>query len=217
MKLRNLAAALTLLVTTACVQHTVQKKPIVDATTGMQSLSAFGGSVTFPQATWVKGALSDAESEFHREQHGGNVVWEQIPKGQSFQSWQQLYAVSAQSRRAADQTILTSAVETGYVYMLVCGPENFEVITISQSLVDATYVYVCENSPKLSVVGYGEGIGEVSLHRVAFAGSAVFKVYHSWRGPKFDFQDRSTWPVSNDELDKVKERFRQISFSDSGS
>ncbi|MEQ9328100.1 MAG: hypothetical protein RJQ21_12495 [Rhodospirillales bacterium] len=212
MKLTNLAAALTLLITTACVQHTVQKKPTVDPATGLQSVSAFGHRVVFPPAVWVKGSDDGAESEYFSSGDSRFALWEQIPKGQSFDSWQQMYAV--QIVPAENGTAIASKLllDTTSVFIGSCRPGGFESVRLSGSPTEGTFLFICENVSGLNRFGYRDGMGEVAIFRFVGTGTAAFKIYHEWRGPKFRFLDRDSWPVSREAVEEAKKLIGSVSF-----
>lgn len=136
---------------------------------------------------------------------------EQIPKGQKFENWSQLYAVAAFNigSLSFEQFIQQSLG----VYVQTCGKENFKMQVLGKTEKSFVTIVFCENSPNSTGGGYGPGIGEITLFYMAKPFGTNIKIYHHWKGDSFDAADKSSWPVDEAAIKIMVERFKSIELS----
>ena len=174
-----------------------------------QVIKVFDTKVKYPAASWQDDRLVDA-SEYYRQQEGPSFVFEQIPKGEKFDSWTKLYAIHGQMNE--DLTYETYVKASLKVYFEVCGPDNFKLQVLQKSDINITVLIFCEDSPNATMAGYGAGVGEVTLMYLARPKTAFIKVYQHWRGDAYKAADQSSWPVGIDAVQMMIKRFQRIAF-----
>lgn len=174
-----------------------------------QVIKVFDTSVKYPAASWQDDRLVDS-SEYYRNQQGPAFVFEQIPKGEKFESWSKLYAIHGQMNE--NLTFETYVKASLQVYFEVCGADNFKLQVLQKSDVHITVLIFCEDSPNGTMAGYGAGVGEVTLMYLARPKTAFIKIYQHWRGDAYKAADQSSWPASMDEVQMMIKRFKHIAF-----
>ncbi len=53
-------------------------------------------------------------------------------------------------------------------------------------------------------------MGAVVIQRLSLVNNVILVINHEWRGKAYDFADRDTWPVSDQELKRMLGRFGRI-------
>lgn len=163
-----------------------------------QVITLFDAIASHPGPSW-QSTDNLLGSEVNRSQQGPSFILEQIPKGEAFKSWKRLYGVFAlkQPGLGLNDFINMSLAP----FLNACGKENFFANVVEKKETSLLVRVICQNTPQAPPnIGYGEGIGEISLIWFGQSGSTLVKIYQQWRGAKFDANAIATWPVSTDEL-----------------
>ncbi|MDX5594453.1 hypothetical protein [Pseudovibrio sp. SPO723] len=179
----------------------------------IQSIQVYEAVISYPPPMWIKAGEPIGQSEYFRHQNGPEFIFEQIPKGQKFESWTQLYAVRGDYIKLDQDVSLDAYLSMSLQpFIDICGQENATVQRISESGSSGTFLLICQDTPHAPEGGvYGKGTGEVALFHFAKVNDTFVKVYHEWRGKSFLVQNPETWPVKQDVLVSAIERFQSIS------
>ena len=182
-----------------------------------QVINIFDAVVIFPAPSWQTSMTPFAESELFRNQKGPVFIFEQIPKGESFEAWSQLYAVhGAYLPKADNLTIKKYANLNMEGFIQSCGRQNISITKLKDSASVLTILLFCAASPHgQSKLGYGPDKGEIALMTFRRQDDTFIKIYHEWRGKKFAAADESTWPVAPAVLNEIIRRFKGIHISKS--
>ena len=191
--------------------------PVTGSAQSAQQLAEPGGSqirlgdtwTQFPYPSWQKTNNTLAETRLMRQQRGDTLILAMIPKNQKAQEWKNQYTLYGTFNETLTlRQFMNSSVG---VFLAACGRENFKLRKVLRQPSSAIVVVYCKNSPSgPAEYGYGEGVGEVTLMWIGKHENSFIKVYEQWRGPKFDFADASSWPVSNSILNRSIARFSGI-------
>lgn len=160
-----------------------------------QQIRLYDTILRYPMPSWVDvtGDLLK-QSEYSRQQKGNYFIFEQIPKGEAFDSWTALYAVAAVHKPdfSFKQFLGASIAQIGQK----CGKSNLNYERLSQDESSAMLVIVCGSYAKADgQFGYAPDVGDVTVMRFDQAGATFIKTYHHWRGEKFDIEREENWPV----------------------
>jgi len=157
------------------------------------------------------------ESEFYRDQKGPSFIIEQIPKGESFEAWSQLFAIhGSYLPNAQNLTIKQFANVNMRPFIQACGEENISITKLEDATSALTIILFCAASPNGPInLGYGSDKGEIALMTFRRQDDTFIKVYHEWRGPKFTAANNATWPVTPAVLNEMIRRFKNIRISKS--
>jgi len=182
-----------------------------------QTINIYEAVVIYPPATWQTSMNPFEESEFYRDQKGPVFLVEQIPKGESFEAWSQLYAINGTYLpNAQNLTIKQFANLNMGSFSQACGRENISITKLEDSTSALTIILFCAASPHGPVkLGYGPDKGEIALMTFRRQDDTFIKVYHEWRGKQFDAADNATWPVTPTVLNEMIRRFKGIHISKS--
>jgi len=182
-----------------------------------QVINIFDAAVQYPSPGWQQTMKPFSESEVYRDQKGPSFIFEQIPKGESFEAWTQLYAVhGAYLPKAGNLTIKKYANLNMDGYIQSCGRENISISKLEDSTNALTIILFCAASPNGPTnLGYGADKGEISLMTFRRQDSTFIKIYHEWRGKTFNAADNSTWPVTSAALNEMIRRFQSVRVSKS--
>ena len=187
----------------------------VDAAAVPQQINLYDAFLEFPQPAWITGQIEQGDildrSEFFKEQKGPQFILEQIPAGESFARWTQLFAVVAEELDAGASIPIGTFVDFSIATnQEACAANRFAFQSLSVSENDAILLMVCgstDHGP--AEFGYGPGVGEISLWRFIVFESTYLKLYQRWRGTAFDIdENREVWPVADAGL---KEMVRRLS------
>lgn len=175
------------------------------------NLRLFDVLAEFPGPTWITTGKISEETEIYRQQSGPQFIFEFVPKGETFERWTQLYAVFAiHSDRLSDQQFINASIG---VFATACGRSNLTLKPAAQLFKGAIVVIYCHNSPQgPAKLGYGDGVGEITVMRLQRVENTHIKLYHHWRGTAFDMDDTAGWPASPAQIDAMVERLKQASF-----
>ncbi len=189
-----------------------ETKDSLDGYKVTHSTRVYDAVVSYPAPSWYQGKDPLNMSENYRNQQGPHFVLEQIPKGESFERWTRMYAVSGTyvgKGRTVPIDAFIDATVAGYVQM--CGRENLAYSPLAQDQNSRTLLLYCqESSMGQAGIGYGPGIGEIALIRFFVVKNTLLKVYQEWRGKAFLARDESSWPVARSEVTMMVERFKEI-------
>lgn len=179
-----------------------------------QIVRIFGAVVSYPAPSWQDDRLLDA-SEYYRVEKQNNFLVEQIPKGERFESWTKLYAVGGYRNLNLDfKTFVASSLN---VYIQACGKDSTKFQSLGGNEISTIVLIFCENSGAgPEQFGYRDGVGEVVIMFMAKAYGTHLKVYQNWRGDSFSTADRSSWPVTEEELKMMINRFSRIKVNRAG-
>jgi hypothetical protein len=187
----------------------------VEASKVSQVIQVYDAVIRYPAPSWFKDGNGLDQSEFFRKQNGPQFIFEQIPKGDKFESWKQLYAIRGDYIKLDKEIPLDAYISMSLKpFIDVCGKERMSFERLAGSQASGTFIMTCEDSPKApSGSGYGKGIGEIALFHFAKVNNTFLKVYHEWRGKSFSGREPSSWPVKPEELKMMIQRFKGISVS----
>lgn len=190
---------------------------MIEAQKVVNGVRVYDVIVNYPPASWVTGRIDTAEvlnlSEYWKNQNGPQFVIEQIPKGEAFEAWSKIYAVSGLHLDQSKGSVPLAAFVRASIapFAQVCGPSNIKLDVKEEAAADVTLVIFCTAMPGAGKVpGYDDGMAEIGLFRFLKAKNTFVKVYQEWRGKPFAVDDTATWPVSQDELGMMIERFKAI-------
>lgn len=121
-------------------------------------------------------------------------IWEAIPKGESFDSWSKLYAITAEYAM------------TGELEQYVNGQINRSADTcenISHQFFDATpssamlFIVICDSYKDQPETG------EISILNMQILNKTLVKNYIHIRGPKFSLDKIDEYPAPVDEIERL--------------
>ncbi len=202
--------AVTLLAFVAPFEASAQSQ--YDGYTLTQSIKIYDAIVEFPPPSWYQGKGPLDFSEIHQQQNGPRFVMEHIPKGERFENWSRMYTLNGIYIGPQQRVPLENYVSSGIVpYAQACGRQNLYVQGVGRDGNSQTVVIYCQNSPKGSkAIGYGHGVGAISLVRFFSVKHTLLKVSQEWRGKAFLSRDEASWPVPRAELETMIKRFAGI-------
>lgn len=179
---------------------------VSDPQTGARSVTLFDAVVRIPPPLWLGSGDPDSQINVFTEKDRSSFVFEQIPKDQDFSSWAQLYAV--RGLLVADTAAYPNALKFAEVSLLkpyeaACGGDNIGVQILESLETRFSAIFLCEDSPNGPPdIGYGPGVGEMQIYRAFKIESTFVEVFLKWRGDAFDRADKTSWPVSEAELNR---------------
>ncbi len=185
----------------------------LDAKKYSQALNMFDAKVSYPAPSWQKTTDAFKEIEYSHQANDNAIILEQIPKGQTFKSWTNLYAVTAQYSKTIPLSVYVNLSTNAF--LVACGKENFETRFLAKNPNAYLFFVFCQNSangpPHL---GYGDGVGEISVMMISKHKDTFVKIYEQWRGKNFSVRDTNSWPVQESEMQKMAQRFKTIRIVD---
>jgi hypothetical protein len=168
--------------------------------------------VEFPSPTWASTPEEATRSHFNREQDGPKFRMEQVPGDESPADWKRLYAIHAlYARNGRFESFRTLSL---YEWAKLCGKGKLAVQSIHEEELHWLVLVVCESTALgPGAEGWGEGVGAVTLMDVQRLSDTYVRVHHTWRGQRFEREDLSSWPVTEQQIREMADRFARIRLS----
>lgn len=193
----------------ASIASTVQAEQANSQKDVTQIINIFDALVQYPSPSWVTPEVPLHGSEYYRNAQGNQFIFEQIPKGEFFESWTKLYAIGGLYAPGVPlQSFVADSLGT---YLKFCGKQHFRIQRVGVSENPFVVIIYCENSPNgPTKFGYGDGKGEITIMWIGHFKNTLMKVYQHWRGKRFSVLDKTSWPVNVAEVQMMARRFATI-------
>ncbi len=173
------------------------------------TIKLFDATASVPLPNWQKGDDVGAESEINRLENESSFLMEFVPKNDSFTDWRRLYAIRAD----VTPSLPLADAYNGQVniYSSVCGKDDVRLQKLSASDAHVLFALICPSSPDgPRKFGYGPDVGEISVFWIGRHNGTIIKIFHHWRGENFDPEDQGSWPVRQEQVQQVIDRFGAI-------
>ena len=166
------------------------------------TLETLGHVLTLPVPAWGEGAGGNDLSAMQLVRTPASPtaeVMELIPADETIDSWTRMIAALAVNEpgypAAAHEDSLVTSFKAG------CQPDKLQMGTAMPDDGDLSRVVVIAcGQYQPGLVGTADGMGEVLIASLFETSAGAVKIYQEWRGPAFDLNDQSTWPVAQEEL-----------------
>ena len=203
-----LARVLVLLITAGFGQPGwAKKKP--DMKYVRAAIKLFDATANIPVPGWQKSLDASHDSRIIQKRNKTDFLLEFIPKREKFERWTRLYAVRAEKNLKLSLAVAYKAQLA--VYVRSCGLGGLKQQILKKSARLVFFVLFCPSSARgPKKFGYGPEVGEISLFWMAKHKATLVKVYHHWRGPRFDLKNMKSWPVSKAHVQDMIARFAAI-------
>ncbi len=150
---------------------------------------------------WSAGADIAATSELSRKQGKGAdgtdvFIWELIPKGQSFEAWNELFAIMAETPLQGTAEDYRNGVIR--LYGDSCDGAQFTAIAEEQQA--QLFVLFCPSYQS------DPGTGEIAVMHYRMLGGTLVKHYYHKRGAAFSIADKASWPLTRDQMRDLIDR-----------
>jgi hypothetical protein len=162
-----------------------------------QTVRVYDATLSYPPPMWVKSPTDALEgSTVHREQKGNFFLMEQIRKTETLATWKEMLKITALQTPEAQRIGIARVIDVSNDgYHKACG-DNFGQHIFRQDAVGAVFGVFCGNTPRgPAAVGYGDGVGEISVNRIFIARNTIVLIQYAWRRGKFDQRNQTTYPV----------------------
>ena len=178
-----------------------------------QTVRLYDTTLTYPSPIWAateEERLAMGTSQ--RQEEKDQIVIEEIRKTETLQNWTQMQRVTGARLPDAQQMALHDALDLAVAsHLAVCDEDDFAAEVFEQHETSITFVVACGNTPNAPQdLGYGDGIGEISVVRLFLVKDTMVQVQYSWRGPEFDYKDPATFPVPLATVVKAAERLEAL-------
>ena len=155
---------------------------------------------------WV-GKTDNPLAEFkpYRSQKGNDFILEFIPADETFEDWNTMFAVSAtRNNRTVPVNIWKDYVLSTLKSACMGYKENTLVMKGHVALAQIT----CPRVKGAPMKGYEGGKGEIAVFAFLIHDNVLINHYIEWRGKAFDADDQTTWPVTQEEIEKAIETLK---------
>ncbi len=188
------------------IAQTANDKPSPKVT---QTVRVYDATLIYPPPMWVESEADAADgSEMFRKQDGNSFVLEQIRKTETFANWTEMLKVTGLRTPEAQKIGIARAIAVSNAgYLEACGSDNVGQHIFRQDARSAVFGVFCGNTPKgPAAVGYGDGVGEISVNRLFIVNNTLILVQYAWRRRKFDPGNQATYPVPTPIIMRAVER-----------
>jgi hypothetical protein len=163
-----------------------------------QLIRVFDATLDYPPPLWVTSQESLLkESAVYPQQNKNVFIQEQIRKTETLANWTEMLKVIGTQTPEAQKIGVRHAVDLSISsYRGACEKDKLALQILRQEAASALFAVLCGNTPNAPrSIGYGDGVGEISVSRLFIVKDTVVQVQYSWRGAKFDIKNQATWPV----------------------
>lgn len=171
-----------------------------------QTVKLYEGVLNFPPPMWVNEVKDFGSSEFFRNQQNNLFTLEQIPKGQKFESWTNLYGVYGFYLPEYD---MKRFIEESLNALALGCKEKAKSKLVSAEDGKIIMTYFCSDLvDPLVVNGYNTESGFLYMSQVE---NSFAKVYMAWRS-KREFMKTDKWPMNKETVTEAVERMNKIRY-----
>ena len=161
-------------------------------------VKTFSVNSSFALPPWSSNEDLTKTSEIFREQRKNGAglelfVWETIPKGESFEDWTKLYAITAEYPLTGD----LEKYANGQVNRIAGACEN-STVQFSRTTPETVKLFVvyCESYKERP------DTGEIAFFNMQLRNKTLVKNYFHIRVPKFKIENFSGFPLSAEDIAK---------------
>ena len=204
--LRNFTSLVIVLLVSSISAPDAVSADLSQVKTITQVVKLYQGVLSYPPPMWVNGVKDLGNSEFFRNQQNNLFALEQIPKGQNFESWSNLYGVYGfylpkyDMKRFLDESLNALA--------LGCKVQGkSKIVSAEGGAIIMTY-FCSDLQDPLVVDGCNTESGFLFLSQVD---QSFAKVYMAWRAKKEDMKT-DKWPMNEETVTKAVERMKKIRY-----
>lgn len=140
-----------------------------------------------------------------RDQKGPSFLMEFIPSDEEFESWNNMFAISAFRNNTPVPMTIWQQVSLDTLRKVCVGYSETPLV---QEEKVALVQVVCPRIAGVPLQGYDGDVGQVAVFAFLMHGGVLINHRMEWRGEAFDGDDRATWPVEPSELETVAQSFR---------
>lgn len=180
------------------------------------TIDIYGNTVTYPMASWQKSATLKSINEKNkdsglpfksfRDQSGNYFIFEMIPQNEEFSDWRNLYAITGEIIPCSfpvDIPILASFSREPFKKYCQRFIHTSEPVSTSphKAIIET---YFCENIN-------GSSEGEIAIKFIALTpNNTSIQVYQEWKTEHLKIKDESTWPVTKQALNDMRQQLKKI-------
>lgn len=158
----------------------------------------FNSLLIHPMPVWSRYANGPAPAEktkFKTANRNGIYYLDMVPKDESFKQWTNRFSVVGFDQANASLRLQSKAV-VGH-FRSQCSPSNMQVFGGKQAADRAMLVIAC------GAYSRNRGTGQMAAVLMLKNPLQSVTIMREWRGPAFQSQVASSWPVPKRELDGV--------------
>ncbi|SKA38245.1 hypothetical protein SAMN02745126_06029 [Enhydrobacter aerosaccus] len=163
-----------------------------------QTVRVFDAVVIYPVPPWVARSSDplNANTSFPL-QRGNTYSLEQISPKETLQNWTQMLKITGMQSPEVPKLGMRQALGLfTSPYSAACDKGNAGQQLISEDKTTAVVVILCGNTAAGNrTVGYGDGVGEISVAKLFALKNTLVAIQFSWRGRKFSHLDAKSFFV----------------------
>lgn len=170
-----------------------------------QVIRVYDATLSYPVPLWVKSQADLDSSSIYPQQNKNVFVQEQIRKTQTLANWTEMLKIVGNQTADAHKIGVRGAIEGSISsYRAACEKDKVALRIYRQDAATALFAVLCGNTPNgPRNIGYGDGVGEISVTRIFIVKNTIVQLLYSWRGAKFDIAKPATYPVPTTTITRV--------------
>ncbi|WP_407877834.1 hypothetical protein [Francisella sciaenopsi] len=148
----------------------------------IQTMKIYDASLTYPYPTWFSTGLI---GDVYRSQKGISFLYEQIPTGQSFDDWKEIYTISGLYDKENKLSISQYAnyVLSGFVKS--CG-KNVKILNTAKTESSSMSILLCGSLSNKNIKAYNNNPGEVAIFKFIKFKNTIIQIGQEWKTKSFD-------------------------------
>lgn len=148
----------------------------------IQTMNVYDVSLTYPYPTWFSSGLI---GDVYKTQKGVSFLYEEIPTGQNFDSWKEIYTIAGLYDKENKLTISQYAnfVLAGFVKS--CN-KNIKILNASKTESSSMSILLCGSLSNKNIKAYSNNPGEVAIFKFIKFKNTFIQIGQEWRTESFD-------------------------------
>lgn len=167
------------------------------------SINLYGKGLLYGSPPWLTGdpAKMLEQIKTKRHQNGNFFMLEMIPANEEFETWTQMFAVTA---TRVGRTVPVSFVLDNSKAFFEKSCKGLDITILAKTEYAALSRVDCPKT--INSKGYGKDTGQIGLFVDMVHEGVLISHYAEFRGQSFDVKDPKSWPVTQQTLDGVAEQ-----------
>ncbi|MED7819458.1 MULTISPECIES: hypothetical protein [unclassified Francisella] len=161
----------------------------------IQTMKVFDASLTYPYPIWFSTGLV---GDVYRDQKGGGFLYEQIPTGQKFDSWNEIYTIASIYDKEGKISVSQYQAFILNGFSSSCN-HNIKVLNAVKTKSSSIVILLCGSLTNKDIKAYNNAPGEVAIFKLMKFKNTLIQVGQEWKTKPFD----ATKINQSDFLDKA--------------
>ena len=148
----------------------------------IQSMKVYDASLVYPYPSWFS---TQMVGDIYRYQKGVSFLYEQIPTGQTFNNWKEIYTIAGLYDKNNKLSITQYANFFLSRFTKSCG-NNIKILNTSKTKSSSMSILLCGSLSNKNIKVYDNNPGEVAIFKFIKFKNTLIQIGQEWKTKPFD-------------------------------